>query len=110
MVHEWNMNREHWWDRLQGKTEVLGDKIFLIASSSSTNLTWNLTGQKASLCSERLRVRPISQSMFNAKYTQITSIISGNRGFLNFLWLRATPVILGWFEDRRCKNNSKWCN
>ena len=109
MVHEWNMDREQWWDRLQRKMEVLGDKIVPIASSSSTNLTWNLTGRKASLCSERLRVWFISQSMFTAKYTPIIPIIPANHGFLNFLWLRATPFILGWFEVRRCKNNSNWC-
>ena len=26
----------------------------------------------------------------------------------NFLWQRATPVIVGWFADRTCENSGKW--
>jgi hypothetical protein len=103
MAHEWNMSMEQWWEKLEGKMEVLGDKIFPIASSSSTNLTWNLKGRKVSLCSERLSVWFISQSVFNAMYTQIIPIIPANHGSLNFLWQRATPVIVGWFEGQKCK-------
>jgi len=66
------------------KNGSIGDKIFPIASSSSTNLRWNLTERKTSPCSERLRAWSISQSMFNAKYTQIIPIIPANHGFLNF--------------------------
>jgi hypothetical protein len=109
MVLEWNVSTEQWWDKLQGKMEVFGDKIIPSAFSWSTNLTWNLTGRKASLCCERFRAWSISQSVFNAMYYQTIRIIPANHGSLNFLCLRDTSIILGWFGSRKCKNNSKWC-